>query len=154
MPPKMRTQQKAAASGGVCCICCQKFGLKDEVLFCSGSCQKHLHRYCASVSEQSYKTFISDDALQPFLCFCCFRAQKDDEVAKLRNIVDLLTEELNALKKTSPNEDWPLTPGADQSTRIVNQLLHLMSLQSVLHPTSTPLTQYPVYPITRRASIM
>ena len=33
-------------------------------------------------------------------------------------MVDLLREELNALKKTSPNEDWPLlTPGADQSTK-------------------------------------
>ena len=61
---------------------------------------------------------ISHDAPQPFLCFCCLRAQKEDEVAKLSNIVDFLKEELNALKKTSPNADWPLlTPDADRSTK-------------------------------------
>ena len=119
MPPKgnkaNKTQRKTAAPQDVCSICCQKFGPKDEVLFCSGSCQKHLHRYCASVNEQSYKTLISDDS-PPFLCFCCFRAQKDDEVAKLHAIVDLLKDEINALKKTRLNDaEWPpLAPGAER----------------------------------------
>lgn len=121
MPPKTaKTQRKAAASGGsgVCSICYQKFGPKDEVLLCSGSCHTHLHRYCASVSDQSYKAFISDDAPRPFLCFCCFRAQKDEEVAKLHDIIDLLKDELNALKKKCPYGDWPpLTPDADRPTK-------------------------------------
>ena len=81
MPPKgAKTQRKGATScQDVCSICCQKIGPKDEVLFCSGSWQKHLHCYCASVSEQCYKTLTSDGG-PPFLCFCCFRTQKDDEV--------------------------------------------------------------------------
>ena len=138
-PKTMKNQRKAAGSGGVCSICCQKFGPKDEVLFCSGSCQQHLHHYCASVSEQSYKAFISDDAPQPFICFCSFRAQKDEEVVKLHDIVDLLREELNALKK-SLNVDWPpLTPDADRPTK--NNQPASAPGDSTVHPTShTPYT--------------
>ena len=145
MPPKTtKTQRKAAASGGVCSICCQKFGPKDEILFCSGSCQKHLHWYCASVSEQSYKAFVSDDAPRPFLCFCCFRAQKDEEVAKLHDIVHLLKEELNALKKKSLNADWPpLTPDADRPTK--NNQPASAPGEPTVRPTShTPHTPYTV----------
>ena len=105
MPPKVaKTQRKGAASGDICSICCQKIGPKDEVLFCSGSCQKHLHRYCASVSEQCYKTLTSDGA-PPFLCFCCFRAQKDEEVAKLQGAVDLLMKEIKVLKASKQRND-------------------------------------------------
>ena len=54
MPPKSKTQRKApTANQELCCICLQRFGLKDEILSCSGNCQKYLHRYCASVSEQA-----------------------------------------------------------------------------------------------------
>lgn len=111
MPPKAaKTQRKGAASGSdVCSICCQKIGPKDEVLFCSGSCQKHLHRYCASVSEQSFKMLTSGDA-PPFLCFCCFRAKKDEEVAKLLSTVDLLKEEINALKSKRMDDDQRPSP--------------------------------------------
>lgn len=66
----------------MCSICCQKFTQKDEVLFCSGNCQKYLHRYCAGVGEDSYKALTSDGA-SPFFCFCCYKAQKDEQVAVL-----------------------------------------------------------------------
>ena len=59
MPPKTsKSQRKAVAPAAnnqdLCCICTQKIGPKDEVLFCSGTCQKYLHRYC-SVGDSSYK---------------------------------------------------------------------------------------------------
>ena len=49
---------------------------------------------------------------------CCFRAQKDEEMAKLHSIVDLLKDELNALKKSTHNADQrpPLAPGTGQPT--------------------------------------
>ena len=122
MPPRAaaKTQRgKGAISGSsiqdACCICYQKIGPKDDVLFCSGTCQKHLHRYCASVSEHSYKTLTSDDA-PPFLCFCCYRTKKDEEIAKLQSIVELLQDEISTLKRSKQNDDqWPsLTSGAGQ----------------------------------------
>ena len=102
MPPKTsKSQRKAVAPTAnkqdLCCICTQKIGPKDEVLFCSGTCQKYLHRYCASVGESSYKALTSEGA-QPFLCFCCFRAQKDEQVAILFSVIDTLKAEINALK--------------------------------------------------------
>ena len=111
MPPKAsKTKRRTTASSSaqdICGICCQKIGPKDEALFCSGDCQRLLHRYCASVSEQSYKKLTSDDA-PPFLCYCCFRAQKDEELAKLRSVVDILMNEIDALKSShTKNVQWP-----------------------------------------------
>ena len=61
-PAKLKSQRKTPAASqssapnhDSCCICLQKLNPKDETLFCSGSCQKYLHRYCASVSEQAFK---------------------------------------------------------------------------------------------------
>ena len=67
------------------------------MLFCSGSCQKYLHRYCASVSEQAFKSLTSEDA-EPFLCFCCYKAQKEKQVATLLSAVESLKDEINTLK--------------------------------------------------------
>ena len=86
-----------AATQDHCCICKQKIGPKDEVLFCSGNCQKYLHRYCASVSESSYKTLTSEGA-PPFLCFCCYRAKKDDQLMSLLSEIEKLKAEIYALK--------------------------------------------------------
>ena len=101
MPPKSRSQRKAVTSTAAtldpCCICKQKIGPKDEVLFCSGNCQKYLHRYCASVSESSYKSLTSEGA-PPFLCFCCYRAQKDDQLIGLLSEIKKLKAEINILK--------------------------------------------------------
>ena len=40
----------------------------------------------------------------PFLCFCCYRTKKDEEIAKLQSIVDLLQEEIRSLKKSKQND--------------------------------------------------
>ena len=101
MPPKSRSQRKAVTSTATtqdpCCICRQKIGLKDEVLFCSGNCQKYFHRYCTSVSESSYKS-LTLEGVPPFLCFCCYRAQKDDQLRGLLSEIEKLRAEINVLK--------------------------------------------------------
>ena len=102
MLPKSKTQRKTmpAANMDSCCICLQKLSSKDETLFCSGSCQKYLHRYCASVSEQAFRKLSAEDA-EPFLCFCCFRMEKDKQVQILLSTVESLKTELSTLKAAS-----------------------------------------------------
>ena len=101
MPAKLKTQRKAqvalAAKQDPCCVCLQKFNAKDEILFCAGSCQKYLHRYCASVSEQA---FSAEDA-EPFLCFCCFRTKKEKQIDTLQTTVESLKAEIESLKAAS-----------------------------------------------------
>ena len=102
MLPKSKTQHKTvpAANQDSCCICLQKLSSKDEILFCSGSCQKYLHRYCASVSEQAFRKLSMEDA-EPFLCFCCFRTEKEKQVQTLLSTVESLKTELSTLKAAS-----------------------------------------------------
>ena len=52
-PPKIQGLQ--ATRKDPCCVCLQKLNEKDEMLFCSGRCQKFLHRHCACVSQQAFK---------------------------------------------------------------------------------------------------
>ena len=72
----------------------------SEGLFCSGSCQKHLHRYCASVSEQDFKHLSAEDA-EPFLRFCCFKSKREKLVETLLSTVESLKAEIDALKAAS-----------------------------------------------------
>ena len=88
---KKQSRQLVAGIHGTCPICCQKLVPKNEVLFCSGSYQKYLHRYCAGVAELSYK-LLSSDGAEPFLCYCCFRAQKDKQV------IESIKKDISALK--------------------------------------------------------
>ena len=91
MPPKLKTQRKTlAANQDSCCICLQRLGPKDGILFCSGSCQKHLHLYCASVSKQAIKKFSEEDA-EPFLCFCRYRSKKEKQLETLLSTVESTT---------------------------------------------------------------
>ena len=117
MPPKASKAQRKAASTAnsedLCGICCQKLGPKDEVLFCSGSCQKQLHRYCASVGESHYRALTSSGA-PPFLCYCCFRAQKDEQVSMLLSVIESLKEEVTMLK--SSRLETQLTPASTSTS--------------------------------------
>ena len=82
-----------------CCICCQPISLgKDEALFCAGKCQQWLHRYCASVTVQHYKT-INDNSVD-FLCPSCCRDRYRDEINDLTNTVAAMKLEIAQLKET------------------------------------------------------
>ena len=141
MPPKTGKGQRKATSAAncqdLCSICCQKIGTKDEVLFCSGSCQRHLHRYCASVSEGSYKALTSDGA-QPFLCFCCFRAQKDEQVASLLEAIESLKGEINAMKSGSV-EPPPVTQSYSEVAKVKTSSAASTSGESTSHLVSRTL---------------
>ena len=77
--------------------CLQNFNEKDETLFCSRRCQKFVHRHCACVSQQVFKELCAEDVEQ-FLCYCCFKAQKDEQVKSLMSTVELLKDKIDALK--------------------------------------------------------
>ena len=90
MPPKKKE---------LCCICCQPISVnKDKVLYCSGSCQQWLHRYCASVTSQQYQT-IKENA-QSFLCPCCDRREQQEQINSLKSTVEALKLELSLLKES------------------------------------------------------
>ena len=117
MPTKLKTQRKAQAAQEAkqdpCCVCLRKFNAKDEILFCSGSCQRFLHRYCASVSEQAFKILGAENA-DPFLCYCCFRSQKEAQIESLKCIVESLKTEIDALKAR------PVSPVVDRGETLCN----------------------------------
>ena len=103
MPAKLKSQRKTPAAcqssaanqcTDPCCICLQKLNSNDETLLCSGSCQKYLHHYCASVSEQA---FNADDT-EPFVCFCCFKSEKEKQLQTLLSTVESLKGEIDVLK--------------------------------------------------------
>ena len=105
MLPKTARNKPSTASAvpakASCCICCQSVKPdKDEVLFCTGGCQQWLHRYCASVSVDGYKSMKSDNS--PFLCFCCYRSRKEEQLSTLEKTVLELKAELSELRKRSP----------------------------------------------------
>ena len=83
---------------------------------------------CASVSEQPYKMLTSEDA-PPFLCFCCFGVQKDEEVARLQSVVELLKNEIDSLKMPQLNVHWPLLPpSSEQATKESSKFSGLSSV--------------------------
>ena len=107
MPPKAtkkKLSSSASASASVkvsCCICCQPIQPdKDEALFCSGSCQQWLHRYCASMSADYYKSAKSDNT-QVF-CFCCYRVLKEEQLSFLESSIQALEAERSEMKKCTP----------------------------------------------------
>ena len=59
--------------------------------------QQIVHRYCAGVGEPLYKSLSSDGA-EPFLCYYCFRAQKDEQVSMLLNVIESMKKDISALK--------------------------------------------------------
>ena len=118
MPTKLKTQRKAqAAKQDPCCVCLQKFYAKDEILFCSGSCQRFLHRYCASVSEQALAN------ADPFLCYCCFRSQKEAQIESLK-CIESLKAEIDALKAR------PVSPVVDRGKTLCSSFSNVATMSN------------------------
>lgn len=105
----------SASTKETCCVCCQTIHIgKDDALFCSGTCQHWLHRYCASVSVQCYKCIKDDD--RPFYCFWCYQSRSQREIAALTSAVEELKLENAKLKESlcvtqsqvsAPRQDGP-----------------------------------------------
>ena len=104
MPPKKRRANSKTAKSKTaklpsvsCCVCCRPVNIsKDEVLFCTGTCQEWIHRCCVSVTVKAYQSI--KDAGSPFLCFCCQQIRSRDEVTKLNDEVRQLKKEVTELK--------------------------------------------------------
>ena len=97
MPPKRKAQ--TASQKDQCCVCCQPIMKgKDESLFCAGDCQQLLHRYCAGVSAQCYRS-ITEKA-SPFFCFACCLVRHKGEIDSLKETVELLKGEIAVLKSS------------------------------------------------------
>ena len=91
-----------------CCICCHPISIgKDEALFCSGACQKWLHRYCASVSECCYKAISDSSTL--FICYGCYQECQQEHITELTNTVEDLNLEIARLRVPFSS------PGSSQS---------------------------------------
>ena len=117
MPPKKkRSCKQGATPSEECCIYCQPVTLgKDEALFCVGSCQQGLHRYCASVSAQRYQAITGDSS--PFLCPNCCCEQQKEQIAVLTNSVESLRHEITQLKESLVSVSGAQTAMAETSKR-------------------------------------
>ena len=108
MPPKAARSKsstsataRAAPAKATCCIWCQSLKPdKDEAFFCSGGCQQWLHRYCASVRVDCYKSMKSHNST--FLCFCCYRSRKEEQLSTLESTIQQLKSGILDLKKSPP----------------------------------------------------
>ena len=121
MPPKKRNAPAPAKTNSAvtqtsssklakmsCCVCCQQIDTtKDEALFCSGSCQHWLHRYCAGVSTNAYTAFKVPGI--SFHCFGCHQLLNQEEAKKLASTVQQLNDEVLRLKTAlrSANQSPP-----------------------------------------------
>ena len=92
-----KDSKSSKSSAESCCVCCQSVSVsKDGVLFCSGTCQRWMHRYCAGVSVIAFQCIKESGS--PFLCFCCHQIRSQDVSAQLTNKVQQLEEEIRGLK--------------------------------------------------------
>ena len=83
----------------ICNVCCDEISAdRADALFCSGECQRWLHRYCASVSVEQHKSIIANSA-SPFLCPTCARSAHQREIEELSSAVSALKAELSQLKE-------------------------------------------------------
>ena len=101
MPLKKRAQPSEQ-----CSVCCQAIVKgKDEALFCGGGCQQWLHRYCAGVPTQVYKSLTAKGV--PFSCFACSLLNHREEIDALKSTVKALGEEIAELKSSSKPSSSP-----------------------------------------------
>ena len=99
MPPRKKINPSRSSPSESCCVCCQPVNCsKDEVLFCAGTCQQWMHRYCAGVSVNAYK--LLKDNVTPFRCFCCHQLQNNEKVSLLTDTVQELKDEIALSKKS------------------------------------------------------
>ena len=109
-----------------CDLCTGAFKASDEVLHCEGYCKKSLHRYCAGISRQHYKTLIDNST--PFVCLVCTQLLHKAEIQTLLSELEALKSLCQALKSEcqerraelrATRADTPAapTPAGNESTQ-------------------------------------
>ena len=86
-----------------CPICCDEIvdstenSEGQEALFCEGTCQKWLHRWCAGVHKDSYASLTLNS--KPFLCPSCCLTEHTKLITTLIETVESLKCEIQQLKE-------------------------------------------------------
>ena len=90
--------------------CTGAFKASDKVLCCEGHCKKSLHRYCAGISRQHYKTLT--DISTPFVCLVCTQLLHKAELQQLLSKMEVLKLECQELRAElrATRADTPVTP--------------------------------------------
>ena len=89
----------------VCPICCEviieasESSEGQEALFCDGTCQKWLHRWCAGVHKDAYPVLQSSGS--PYHCPSCLAALHHEQIRSLSEMVEALRAEIRSLKAKS-----------------------------------------------------
>ena len=77
--------EKAKEADLACDLCDGLFKGTEEVLYCEGSCRKHMHRYCAGVSKYHYLEMKNSSIRR--LCTCVLFAPSDSTKLRSRSTI-------------------------------------------------------------------
>ena len=86
----------------------------QEALFCEGTCQKWLHRWCAGVHKESYAALTL--SVEPFMCPSCRLSEHCQLIKTLVETVESLKGEVQQLKQCKlfpPTHGNPDVAGKD-----------------------------------------
>ena len=81
-------------------------------LFCGGDCQQWLHRYCAGVSAQVYRSMTA------FSCYACSLVTHRKEIDDLKDAVELLRGEIAELKSATSGSRLGTSSSNPSSLRV------------------------------------
>ena len=107
MPPKLKPTKKwcttptrgnRSLSEEIHSLCCEAIiDEKDEALLCEGeqSCNRWMHRYCAGVSVEYYKSL--DQSQLSFNCSLCVQRKQAALIDELKSTIAALTAEFSEL---------------------------------------------------------
>ncbi len=118
-----KDSDKAKEAEPVCDLCVSPFKPAEEVLHYEGSCRKHMHRYCAGLSQHHYLELRNSS--QPFVCLICSQRVHKAEVLNLQNEVAALKAALNELRTAMPPLATQAAPATTPSTDEALQALKM-----------------------------
>ena len=114
-----------------CAVCEQNVDDgKHQALFCEGVCKCWHHRYCAGVTVGHFDALSSSS--DPFYCIGCFQKSCNEEMAKLKDTISTLREEVIQLREvleekckngtaiphhSTSDESWKLSHGGVRGGR-------------------------------------
>lgn len=82
-----------------CGLCCKAIiEDRDEALFCEGSCNKWMHRYCAGVCLHHYEAL--QGYREPFFCSLCTQSKQSETIEEMWATIAALKEEVKELHAT------------------------------------------------------
>ena len=71
----------------------------QDSIFCEGQCSAWIHRQCAGLSKSIFDSLTKSK--EPFYCPHCTLQNHTSEIAKLKQVIESLTESITQLKVAS-----------------------------------------------------